>query len=154
LRGLLGVPLPPSRKTQGTEFIPPPKPSVSEGTSLLEQASPKKEDAEALLHDSPPTEETEEAQSLFERAIHESFPEKSEPKEQSSTPLFEDDGAVPEIPAPKPPPKPTTQPETAAAPKPTCQASSHDLFRKRKRALKQSQKSNLLQSRRYNQSRN
>ena len=117
LRGLLGVPLPPGRKTQGTEFIPPPKPSVSEGTSLLEQAPPKKEDTEALLHDSPPTEETEEAQSLFGRAIHESFPEKSEPNEQSSTPLFEDDGAVPEIPAPKPPPKPTTQPETKAAPK-------------------------------------
>jgi hypothetical protein len=120
LRGLLGVPLPPGRKTQGTEFIPPPKPSVSEGTSLLEQAPPKKEDTEALLHDSPPTEETEEAQSLFERAIHESFPEKSEPNEQSSTPLFEDDGAVPEITAPKPPLKikPTTQPETTAASKP------------------------------------
>ncbi|MGA1491575.1 MAG: hypothetical protein ACO39B_06715 [bacterium] len=120
LRGLLGVPLPPGRKTQGTEFIPPPKPSVSEGTSLLEQAPPKKEDTEALLHDSPPTEETEEAQSLFGRAIHESFPEKSEPNEQSSTPLFEDDGAVPEIPAPKPPlrTKPTTQPETTAVSKP------------------------------------
>ena len=120
LRGLLGVPLPPGRKTQGAEFIPPPKPAVSESPSLLEQAPPKKEDTEALLHDSPPTEETEEAQSLFERAIHESFPEKSEPNEQSSTPLFEDNGAVPEIPAPKPPPKikPTTQPETTAASKP------------------------------------
>jgi|GEM_PF-1798596 len=120
LRGLLGVPLPPSRKTQGTEFIPPPKPSISEGASLLEQAPPKKEDTESLLHDSPPTKETEEAQSLFERAIHESFPEKSEPKEQSSAPLFEDDGAVLEIPVPKlpPKPKPTTQPETTAAPKP------------------------------------
>ncbi len=120
LRGLLGVPLPPGRKTQGTEFIPPPKPSVSESTALLEQAPPKKEDTEALLHDSPPTEETEEAQSLFERAIHESFPEKSEPNEQISTPLFEDDGAVPEITAPKPPLKikPTTQPETTAASKP------------------------------------
>ncbi len=119
LRGLLGVPLPPGRKTQGAEFIPPPKPAVSESPSLLEQAPSKKEDTEALLHDSPPTEETEEAQSLFERAIHESFPEKSEPNEQSSTPLFEDDGAVPEIPAPKPPPKikTTTQPETKAAPK-------------------------------------
>ncbi|MGB1134693.1 MAG: hypothetical protein ACPG4O_11705, partial [bacterium] len=103
LRGLLGVPLPPGRKTQGTEFVPPPKPTVSESPSLLEQAPPKKEDTESLLHDSPPTEETEEAQSLFERTIHESFPEKSEPKEESSTPLFEDDGAVPEIPAPKPP---------------------------------------------------
>ena len=120
LRGLLGVPLPPGRKTQGAEFIPPPKPAVSESPSLLEQAPPKKEDTEALLHDSPPTEEAEEAQSLFERAIHESFPEKSEPNEQSSTPLFEDNGAVPEIPAPKPPPKikPTTQPETTAASKP------------------------------------
>ena len=120
LRGLLGVPLPPGRKTQGTEFIPPPKPAVSESPSLLEQAPPKREDTESLLHDSPPTEETEEAQSLFERAIHESFPEKSEPNEQISTPLFEDDGAVPEIPAPKPPPKikPTTQPETTAASKP------------------------------------
>ena len=120
LRGLLGVPLPPGRKTQGTEFVPPPKPTVSESPSLLEQAPPKKEDTESLLHDSPPTEETEEAQSLFERTIHESFPEKSEPKEQSSTPLFEDDGAVPEIPAPKPPlsTKPTTQPETTAASKP------------------------------------
>ena len=120
LRGLLGVPLPPGRKTQGAEFIPPPKPAVSESPSLLEQAPPQKEDTEALLHDSPPTEETEEAQSLFERAIHESFPEKSEPNEQSSTPLFEDNGAVPEIPAPKPPPKikPTTQPETTAASKP------------------------------------
>ena len=120
LRGLLGVPLPPGRKTQGTEFVPPPKPTVSEGPSLLEQAPPKEEGTNLLLHDSPPTEETEEAQSLFERAIHESFPEKSEPKEQSSTPLFEDDGAVPEIPAPKPPlsTKPTTQPETTAASKP------------------------------------
>ena len=120
LRGLLGVPLPPGRKTQGTEFVPPPKPTVSESPSLLEQAPPKKEDTESLLHDSPPTEETEEAQSLFEKTIHESFPEKSEPKEQSSTPLFEDDGAVPEIPAPKPPlsTKPTTQPETTAASKP------------------------------------
>ncbi|MEC8259625.1 MAG: hypothetical protein VX032_04330, partial [SAR324 cluster bacterium] len=120
LRGLLGVPLPPGRKTQGTEFVPPPKPTVSESPSLLEQAPPKKEDTESLLHDSPPTEETEEAQSLFERTIHESFPEKSEPKEQSSIPLFEDDGAVPEIPAPKPPlsTKPTTQPETTAASKP------------------------------------
>ena len=72
------------------------------------------------MHDSPPTEETEEAQSLFERTIHESFPEKSEPKEQSSTPLFEEDGVVPEIPTPKPPlrTKPTTQPETTAASKP------------------------------------
>ena len=120
LRGLLGVPLPPGRKTQGTEFVLPPKPTVSESPSLLEQAPPKKEDTESLLHDSPPTEETEEAQSLFERTIHESFPEKSEPKEQSSTPLFEDDGAVPEIPAPKPPlrTKPTPQPETTAASKP------------------------------------
>ena len=120
LRGLLGVPLPPGRKTQGTEFVPPPKPTVSESPSLLEQAPPKKEDTESLLHDSPPTEETEEAQSLFERTIHESFPEKSEPKEESSTPLFEDDGAVPEIPAPKLPlrTKPTPQPETTAASKP------------------------------------
>ena len=119
LRGLLGVPLPPGRKTQGTEFVPPPKPTVLESPSLLEQAPPTEEDTDSLLHDSPPTEETEEAQSLFERAIHESFPEKSEPKEQSSTPLFEDDGAVPEIPAPKPPPrtKPTTQPEITAASK-------------------------------------
>ena len=119
LRGLLGVPLPPGRKTQGTEFVPPPKPTVLESPSLLEQAPPKEEGTDSLLHDSPPTEETEEAQSLFERAIHESFPEKSEPKEQSSTPLFEDDGAVPEIPAPKPPPrtKPTTQPEITAASK-------------------------------------
>ena len=119
LRGLLGVPLPPGRKTQGTEFVPPPKPTVLESPSLLEQAPPKEEGTDSLLHDSPPTEETEEAQSLFERAIHESFPEKSEPKEQSSTPLFEDDGAVPEIPAPKLPPrtKPTTQPEITAASK-------------------------------------
>ena len=119
LRGLLGVPLPPGRKTQGTEFVPPPKPTVLESPSLLEQAPLKEEGTDSLLHDSPPTEETEEAQSLFERAIHESFPEKSEPKEQSSTPLFEDDGAVPEIPAPKPPPrtKPTTQPEITAASK-------------------------------------
>ncbi len=42
LRGLLGVPLPPGRKTQGTEFVPPPKPTVSESPSLLEQAPPKK----------------------------------------------------------------------------------------------------------------
>lgn len=119
LRGLLGVPLPPGRKTQGTEFVPPPKPTVLESPSLLEQAPPKEEGTDSLLHDSPPTEEAEEAQSLFERAIHESFPEKSEPKEQSSTPLFEDDGAVPEIPAPKPPPrtKPTTQHEITAASK-------------------------------------
>ena len=119
LRGLLGVPLPPGRKTQGTEFVPPPKPTVAESPSLLEQAPPKEEGTDPLLHDSPPTEETEEAQSLFERAIHESFPEKSEPKEQSSTPLFEDDGVVPEIPAPKPPlrTKPTTQSEATAASK-------------------------------------
>ena len=120
LRGLLGVPLPPGRETQGTEFIPPPKPSISEGSALLEQAPRKEEDTESLLHDSPPTEETEEAQSIFERAIHESFPEKLESEEQSSTPLFEDDGAIPEIPVPKPPPKPkpTPQPEKVAAPKP------------------------------------
>ena len=119
LRGLLGVPLPPGRKTQGTEFVPPPKPTVSESPSLLEQEPRKEEGTDPLLHDSPPTEETEEAQSLFERTIHESFTEKSEPKEQSSTPLFEDDGAVPEIPAPKMPlkTKPTTQPETTAASK-------------------------------------
>ncbi|MEC8595897.1 MAG: hypothetical protein VXY74_13985, partial [SAR324 cluster bacterium] len=119
LRGLLGVPLPPGRKTQGTEFVPPPKPTVSESPSLLEQAPPKEEGTDSLLHDSPPTKETEEDQSLFERAIHESFPEKSEPKEQSSTPLFEDDGVVPEIPAPKPPlrTKPTTQSEATAASK-------------------------------------
>ena len=119
LRGLLGVPLPPGRKTQGTEFVPPPKPTVSESPSLLEQAPPKEEGTNSLLHDSPPTKETEEDQSLFERAIHESFPEKSEPKEQSSTPLFEDDGVVPEIPAPKPPlrTKPTTQSEATAASK-------------------------------------
>ena len=120
LRGLLGVPLPPGRKTQGTEFVPPPKPTVSESPSLLEQAPPKEEGTDPLLHDSPPTEETEEPQSLFERTIHESFPEKSEPKEHSSTPLFEEDGAVPEIPAAKPllRTKPTTQPETTAASKP------------------------------------
>ena len=120
LRGLLGVPLPPGRKTQGTEFVPPPKPTVSEGPSLLEQAPPKEEGTDPLLHDSPPTEETEDPQSLFEKTIHESFPEKSESKEQSSTPLFEEDGAVPEIPAAKPllRTKPTTQPETTAASKP------------------------------------
>ena len=112
LRGLLGVPLPPGRKTQGTEFVPPPKPTVAESPSLLEQAPPKEEGTDSLLHDSPPTKETEEDQSLFERAIHESFPEKSEPKEQSSTPLFEDDGVVPEIPAPKV--------------EATCQASNHN----------------------------
>ena len=119
LRGLLGVPLPPGRKTQGTEFVPPPKPTVAESPSLLEQAPPKEEGTDSLLHDSPPAKETEEDQSLFERAIHESFPEKSEPKEQSSTPLFEDDGVVPEIPAPKPPlrTKPTTQSEATAASK-------------------------------------
>ena len=126
LRGLLGVPLPPGRKTQGTEFVPPPKPTVLESPSLLEQAPPKEEGADSLLHDSPPTKEIEEDQSLFERAIHESFPEKSEPKEQSSTPLFEDDGVVPEIPAPKVPAKPATttvpkaevSPETKSAAKP------------------------------------
>ena len=125
LRGLLGVPLPPGRKTQGTEFVPPPKPTVSESPSLLEQAPPKEEGTDSLLHDSPPTKETEEDQSLFERAIHESFPEKSEPKEQSSTPLFEDDGVVPEIPAPKAAkpatttvPKAEVSPETKSAAKP------------------------------------
>ena len=126
LRGLLGVPLPPGRKTQGTEFVPPPKPTVAESPSLLEQAPPKEEGTDSLLHDSPPAKETEEDQSLFERAIHESFPEKSEPKEQSSTPLFEDDGVVPEIPAPKVPAKPATttvpkaevSPETKSAAKP------------------------------------
>ena len=159
LRGLLGVPLPPGRKTQGTEFVPPPKPTVSESPSLLEQAPPKKEDTESLLHDSPPTEETEEAQSLFERTIHESFPEKSEPKEQSSTPLFEDDGAVPEIPAPKPPlrTKPTTQPETTAASKPAAKppvtpVPKVEASPETKPAA--SQQPSQLQSRRYNRSRN
>jgi hypothetical protein len=122
LRGLLGVPLPPGRKTQGAEFIPPPKPSISEGSSLLEQALEKEEDEDtgSLLHDSPPTEGAEEAQSIFEQAIHESFSEKLEPKEQSGAPLFEDDGAIPEIPVPKSPlkPKPTPQLEKATAPKP------------------------------------
>jgi hypothetical protein len=122
LRGLLGVPLPPGRKTQGTEFIPPPKPSILEGSSLLERALEKEEDEDtgSLLHDSPPTEGAEEAQSIFEQAIHESFSEKLEPKEQSGAPLFEDDGAIPEIPVPKSPlkPKPTPQLEKATAPKP------------------------------------
>ena len=122
LRGLLGVPLPPGRKTQGTEFIPPPKPSILEGSSLLERALEKEEDEDtgSLLHDSPPTEGAEEGQSIFEQAIHESFSEKLEPKEQSGAPLFEDDGVIPEIPVPKSPlkPKPTPQLEKATAPKP------------------------------------
>jgi hypothetical protein len=103
LRGLLGVPLPPGRETQRVEFIPPPKLSTSEGPSLLEKASPKEDDAKSFLYDEPPT---EDAQSLFERAIHEPFSENTGLKEQGSAPLFEDDGAIPEILAPKSPPKP------------------------------------------------